>query len=66
MRSNVNQIVCAIAHDNKEYYITSSVADYILDSLHNVDNWDEFLNDDEVDNEEAREEFVKWLKEYWG
>lgn len=64
MKSNVNQIVCAIAHDNKEY-ITTSVADYILDSLHNVDNWDEFLNDDEVDDSDAKDEFVKWLKEYW-
>lgn len=71
MRKSINTYIASIASDNAEY-ITSNVADYIIESAEASGNWAEFFDDEELEENqgEPTDEQVASLKDYlrenWG
>ena len=51
MRKSINAYVQGIAHDNSEFIVngSESIADYIIQTAENGTGYDEFFDDDELE-----------------
>lgn len=67
MRKSIDTYVQGIAHDNAEFIVngSESIADYIIQTAENGTGYQEFFDDDELDETgEPTDEQVEELKDY--
>ena len=67
MRKSINAYVQGIAHDNSEFIVngSESIADYIIQTAENGTGYEEFFDDDELEETgEPTEDQVDELKAY--
>lgn len=67
MRKSIDTYVQGIAHDNAEFIVNGSdtIADYIIKTAENGTGYEEFFDDDELDETgEPTDEQINELKDY--
>lgn len=67
MRKSIDTYVQSIAHDNTEFIVngSESIADYIIESAENGTGYEEYFDDDELDETgELTDEQIDELKAY--